>query len=76
MTLEQLGFTVHRLMARVLYGSATVGPLSHEVLLVDIEGDREGDRWIADVGFGANGLIAPSPCEPDMKRGSTRTIFA
>ncbi len=59
--LEQLGFTVHRLMARVLYGSTTVRPLSHEVLLVDIEGDREGDRWIADVGFGANGLIAPLP---------------
>ncbi len=55
--LEQLGFTVHRLMARVLYGSATVRPLSHEVLLVDVE----GDRWIADVGFGVNGLIAPLP---------------
>nr|MBI3614797.1 arylamine N-acetyltransferase [Nitrospirota bacterium] len=55
--LETLGFTVHRLMARVLYGSATVRPLSHEVLLVDVE----GDRWIADVGFGGNGIIAPFP---------------
>lgn len=55
--LETMGFTVHRLMARVLYGSATVRPRSHEVLLVE----TGGDRWIADVGFGANGLIAPLP---------------
>ncbi|TAJ10245.1 MAG: arylamine N-acetyltransferase [Nitrospirae bacterium] len=55
--LETLGFTVHRLMARVLYGAAMVRPLSHEVLLVDVE----GARWIADVGFGGNGLIAPFP---------------
>ena len=55
--LERIGFPVHRLMARVLYGAATVRPLSHEVLLVE----ADGGRWLADVGFGGNGLIAPLP---------------
>ncbi|MFM8552046.1 MAG: arylamine N-acetyltransferase family protein [Nitrospiraceae bacterium] len=55
--LEQLGFTVHRLLARVLYGAAQARPRSHEVLLVEVG----SDRWIADVGFGGNGLIAPFP---------------
>lgn len=42
--LEQVGVTVHWLMARVLYGAAMVRPLSHEVLLVE----AEEDRWVAD----------------------------
>lgn len=55
--LERLGFAVRRLMARVLSGAAPVRPRSHEVLLVE----AGGERWIADVGFGGNGLIAPLP---------------
>lgn len=55
--LERLGFAVRRLMARVLSGAAPVRPRSHEVLLVE----ASGERWIADVGFGGNGLIAPMP---------------
>lgn len=53
--LEQLGFSVIRLAARVLYGAEGVRPRSHQVLLVHID---EG-RWIVDVGFGGNGLREP-----------------
>ncbi|MBI4003056.1 MAG: arylamine N-acetyltransferase, partial [Nitrospira defluvii] len=53
--LEQLGFSVTRLAARVLYGAEGVRPRSHQVLLVSIE----GERWIVDVGFGGHGLREP-----------------
>lgn len=55
--LERLGFSVRHLMARVLWGQTEVSPLSHRVLLVE----TGGERWIADVGFGGNGLIAAIP---------------
>ena len=55
--LERMGFSLRHLMARVLWGQAGVGPLSHRVLLVE----TDGKRWIADVGFGGNGLIAAIP---------------
>jgi N-hydroxyarylamine O-acetyltransferase len=55
--LEDLGFTVTRLAARVLCGTTAVLPRSHQVLLATIG----SDRWIVDVGFGGNGLLAPFP---------------
>lgn len=55
--LERIGFSVRHLMARVLWGHTEVSPLSHRVLLVE----SAGERWIADVGFGGNGLIAAIP---------------
>ena len=55
--LERVGFSVRHLMARVLWGQTEVSPLSHRVLLVE----TGGERWIADVGFGGNGLITAIP---------------
>lgn len=57
--LESIGFTVHHLMARVEWGVATIGPRSHRVILVSVD----DGWWLADVGFGGNGLIAPLPLE-------------
>ncbi|MCC6965562.1 MAG: arylamine N-acetyltransferase [Nitrospira sp.] len=53
--LEDLGFAVTRLAARV--GSETEGvrPRSHQLLLVQL-GEA---AWIADVGFGGHGLLEP-----------------
>ena len=53
--LEDLGFAVTRLAARVLYGAEGVRPRSHELLLVQLS----ETAWIADVGFGGNGLLEP-----------------
>ncbi len=53
--LEDLGFAVTRLAARVLYGTEGVRPRSHQLLLVHVG----GERWLADVGFGGNGLLEP-----------------
>ncbi len=55
--LEQLGFSVTRLAARVLYGAEGARPRSHQLLLVQI-GES---RWMTDVGFGGNGLREPFP---------------
>lgn len=53
--LERLGFRVTRLGARVRYRAARVLPRTHMLLKVDIG----GDSWLADAGFGGEGLLHP-----------------
>jgi N-hydroxyarylamine O-acetyltransferase len=53
--LESLGFAVTRLAARVRFGSKTIRPRSHMLLSVDVD----GEPWLADVGFGGEGLLYP-----------------
>jgi N-hydroxyarylamine O-acetyltransferase len=55
--LELLGFQVTRLAARVRFGSTAIRPLSHMLLSVDLD----GQPWLADVGFGGEGLLHPLP---------------
>jgi N-hydroxyarylamine O-acetyltransferase len=55
--LEQIGFRVCRLAARVRHGTTRVLPRTHMLLQVDVE----GSPWIADVGFGGDGLLKPIP---------------
>lgn len=60
--LEKLGFAFTPLAARVRYRSHAVLPRTHMLLLVHFPG---GD-WIADVGFGGEGLLLPIPLREDM----------
>jgi N-hydroxyarylamine O-acetyltransferase len=53
--LETLGFQVDRLAARVRYGNPLVGARLHQLQCVTVD----DERWLVDVGFGGNGLIAP-----------------
>ena len=55
--LERLGFSVTLLAARVRFGAQRVLPRTHVALAVDLE----GDRWLADLGFGSSGLLHPIP---------------
>jgi N-hydroxyarylamine O-acetyltransferase len=55
--LEQLGFRVTRLIARVRHRTTAILPRTHMTLLVEFP----DGRWIADVGFGADGLLLPVP---------------
>jgi N-hydroxyarylamine O-acetyltransferase len=55
--LERLGFMVTLLQARVRFRAQRVLPRTHVALVVDLA----GDRWLADLGFGSCGLIAPLP---------------
>ncbi len=56
--LEELGFTVQRLVARVELRKRPE-PRNHQIMLVHLE----GRDWLVDVGFGGRGLIAPVPLE-------------
>ena len=53
--LESLGFAVTRLAARVRFGSNAIRPRSHMLLSVAVD----GEPWLADVGFGGEGLLYP-----------------
>jgi N-hydroxyarylamine O-acetyltransferase len=55
--LEHLGFSVTRLAARVRLGAGRLLPRTHMLLKVDIA----GTSWLADVGFGGEGLLTPVP---------------
>jgi N-hydroxyarylamine O-acetyltransferase len=55
--LTALGFQVTRLAARVMLNAERVLPRTHMLLLVEID----GQRLLADVGFGAEGLLLPVP---------------
>jgi len=58
--LQALGFHARPLLARV-HRRGEPGGRHHQLSLVNIQ----GRDWIADVGFGANGLRAPIPMEPE-----------
>jgi N-hydroxyarylamine O-acetyltransferase len=55
--LEQIGFSITRLGARVRLGGSNCGPRTHMLLKVDIE----GQTFIADVGFGGASFLEPIP---------------
>lgn len=59
--LEAIGFRVTRLAARVRMGATEIRPRSHMLLAVEVE----GERWLADVGFGGDGLLLPVRLEAD-----------
>ena len=58
--LEAVGFRLRRLAARVRLGTSGVRPRLHMLLLVE----AGGAQWLADVGFGADGLLHPIPFRP------------
>ena len=56
--LIHFGFTARPLLARVHIRGMITGR-SHQLSLVTID----GEDWLADVGFGGNGMVAPLPLE-------------
>jgi N-hydroxyarylamine O-acetyltransferase len=59
--LREIGFTVVPMEARVRSGSTALLPRTHMVLTVHVD----GEPWLADVGFGAEGLLEPVPIDRD-----------
>lgn len=53
--LECLGLPVRRLLARVVAPDGSPRPRAHSCLVVDVD----GQSWLADVGFGCEGLLEP-----------------
>ena len=67
--LEAVGFSVTRLAARVRYRTTATLPRTHMVLLVK----AGGTEWLADVGFGGEGLLEPVPFHAPESRQSAWT---
>jgi N-hydroxyarylamine O-acetyltransferase len=61
--LQAVGFDVTQLSARVRFGGAGVRPRTHMLLLVTVA----DSRWIADVGFGSDGLVLPVRFLPEAE---------
>lgn len=55
--LREFGFEPVMLAARVRHRTRELLPRTHMLLLVE----AEGGRWLADVGFGGEGLLLPVP---------------
>lgn len=72
--LVAIGFRVRRLLARVLIAPGHYGPRAHEINAVELP----DGPWLADVGFGGNGLIEPIPlrvgAEIDQSHGRFRLL--
>jgi N-hydroxyarylamine O-acetyltransferase len=60
--LDAIGFPVTMLAARVRYRTTRVLPRTHMLLLVE----ADDERWIADVGFGGEGLLLPIALRPEI----------
>ncbi|SEH03335.1 N-hydroxyarylamine O-acetyltransferase [Nonomuraea solani] len=63
--LERLGFPVTRHLARIRLGRSHL-PRSHAMLTVQ----ADGRTWLADVGFGGEGLVEPLPFEEGAELAS------
>jgi len=61
--LQELGFDVTYLSARVRFGAVGIRPRTHMLLLVSF---ADG-QWIADVGFGSDGLVLPVLFLPEVE---------
>jgi N-hydroxyarylamine O-acetyltransferase len=62
--LEALGFTVTSLAARVRAGTSAIRPRTHMLLKVDVQ----EQAFLADVGFGADGLLTPLLLQPGREQ--------
>lgn len=63
--LEQIGFRVTRLAARVRMGAVGIRPRSHMLLAVE----ADGRQWLSDVGFGGDALLCPVAWLPGETSG-------
>lgn len=73
LVLLALGFQVTNLAARVLWNlpEGTIPPRTHMLLQVDID----GEKYIADVGFGGLTLTAPLSLTPDIEQSTPHEPF-
>jgi N-hydroxyarylamine O-acetyltransferase len=73
LVLLALDFQVTNLAARVLWNlpEGTITPRSHMLLQVDID----GEKYIADVGFGGLTLTAPLSLTPDIEQSTPHEPF-
>ena len=71
--LQEIGFSVTGLIARVLWGQPDDAqtPQSHMLLRIELA----GESWLADVGFGGHVLTGALRLEPDIEQATGHEPF-
>lgn len=70
--LREVGFSVRSLLGRVVLANPPqMPPRTHRLLLVELN----GERWIADVGFGGQTLTAPIRLCADIEQATPHGIY-
>ena len=69
--LKRIGFKVSNLLARVTIDGRYYTPKTHQVILVE----TENKRWLADVGFGNDGMIAPILLEEESDQKQFAHVY-
>lgn len=69
--LDSIGFEYSMLSARVRYGATVIRPRTHMLLLVA----ADGVQWLADVGFGGDGLLRPVRLEEGAESQQFRWTY-
>ncbi len=70
--LKSLGFEVTDLLARVFSGDPpTLTAKTHQLSVININ----GQKWMADVGFGNDGIVAPIRLEPGIDQSHFNRIY-
>lgn len=70
--LSEIGFSVRSLLGRVVLANPPqMPPRTHRLLLVEVE----GERWIADVGFGGQTLTAPIKLLADIPQHTPHGVY-
>jgi N-hydroxyarylamine O-acetyltransferase len=64
LVLQEMGFKVTNLLARVTIDGIHYTTKTHQAILVE----TGGNRWLADVGFGNDGIIAPLILEENTEQ--------
>jgi N-hydroxyarylamine O-acetyltransferase len=64
LVLQKMGFRVTNLLAKVTVDGIHYTTKTHQAILVE----AEGKKWIADVGFGNDGIIAPLILEENTEQ--------
>jgi N-hydroxyarylamine O-acetyltransferase len=73
--LQTIGYPLTMLAARVRYRTTRILPRTHMLLLAE----ADGERWVADVGFGGEGLLLPVRLEsgaPSVQHAWTYRLAA
>lgn len=68
--LGRVGFDVTPLAARVRYRITRAVPRTHALLVVE----TGGERWLADVGFGLEGLLMPVPLRAGAESTDRKSV--
>ncbi|WP_030417087.1 arylamine N-acetyltransferase family protein [Streptomyces sp. NRRL S-1448] len=69
--LDRLGFRISGLCARTRMGERRIRPATHALLKVQLD----GEDWITDVGFGAEGLLEPLPLRDGVESHQGEWVF-